>query len=152
MTKTIKAFIVVFFIGVFLAPAFAETKSGTVDLKGATYKAPTPEVKLGSKLDATCGFYVTDFGEGRNYLAARVKLHNTASIPMYYSFHIAFFDKDNNLIGCMSQSAEAVRSGLAPDERTELGNCLAPVPTDQIAKIKSYQITYYESDKFGLAK
>jgi hypothetical protein len=144
--KHVISFIVAVFLLIFaVAPSRAETKSGPIILKQQTVgDSAQPTLTLGHKVKVSCNFGTTDFF-GSTVIAAGATIKNTASVPMFYSYHVAFFDEKKNLIGCASQTS--MNEGLKPGEETQLGSCLITVPPGALARVKSYQVTWYESAK-----
>jgi hypothetical protein len=129
-------------------PHFAsgETKSGPVKLSESHFGAPdgAPAVEMGKKVRLTAKFVISDFF-GSKVINAGAKLNNTAAAPMFFAFHVAFFDKGNHLLGCVSQNSIGDQ-GLKPGEETQLGSLLISLPASELKNVASYQTTFYESE------
>jgi hypothetical protein len=96
---------------------------------------------VGSGLKLESDFYRFEFG-GKTSVAANGVLKNTSGKKLNGALYIAFFDKDKNLV------ASAARTSIFLDAGKDLlvANVLE-IPTDQIDKIASYQISVYEGEK-----
>jgi hypothetical protein len=145
MTRLLRVSIVPALFCVFASLAMAETKSGPITLKESKFgDDAAPTVTLGHKIKVSCNFHITDFF-GENIIAAGATLKNSAAVPMFYSYNVAFFDEKHNLVGCACQGS--MNEGLKPGEETQLGSCLIDCPADVLAKVKTYQVTFYEAEK-----
>lgn len=76
---------------------------------------------------------------------AGATVKNTGSKPMFYVFHVAFFDKDNHLLGCVSQASFG-DEGQKAGEETQLGSMMVVLPASDLPKVASYQAAFYESE------
>jgi hypothetical protein len=128
------------------ATARAETKSGPAKLAESKFGPPddAPMVDMGKTVKLTAKFYITDFF-GSKVITAGATVKNTGKAPMFYVFNVAFFDKDNHLLGCASQASFG-EQGMKAGEETQLGSLLVMLPASEIAKVASYQATFYESE------
>jgi hypothetical protein len=123
--------------------ARAETKSGDITLPWNIKDAV--QIKMGTQVQVTCRISASRFFT-MHFINALIDLHNTTQTPMYYSLNIAFFDADHNLIGCIKQNSYGTPpDGLKPAEFVHGSSDMTAIPDDQINKIKSYQITWYEA-------
>ena len=75
-------------------------------------------------------------------ISVNAKIKNTSSERMYYSYNVAFFDKDKNLIGCQVRSTPGWR-----ERRQHRRDVHPSSPRDEIAKIAYYSVALHESDK-----
>lgn len=127
------------------ACARAESKSGAVKLSESKFGPPdnAPAVELGKTVKLTAKFYISDFF-GSKVINAGATVKNTGSKPMFYVFHVAFFDKENHLLGCTSQSSFGDQ-GLKPGDETQLGSLMVMLPESELKKVTSYQAPFYES-------
>jgi hypothetical protein len=98
------------------------------------------KIKLGAKVKLEAEFKYIDVG-GISAVSVSGKVRNTTQQRMYYSYNVAFFDGENNLIGCYNY-AISVEGG-----KVDGMGAFLPLPLGQIAKITSYAVVYYESDK-----
>lgn len=128
------------------ACAHAESKGGPVKLAESKFGPPdnAPAVEMGKTVKLTAKFYISDFF-GSKVISAGAKVKNSGTTPMFYSFHVAFFDKDNHLLGCTSQASFGDQ-GLKPGDETQLGSLLVMLPADELKKVTSYQAAFYESE------
>jgi hypothetical protein len=130
----------------FAAVARAETKSGDVTLKKQDVFDMPVSVQVGTKVHAACKFRSDDFFH-QSVIIANADLENTSDKPMYYVSNVAFFDVDHHMIGCTSQGS--MGQPLKAGEKTQLGSCIIFAPAAEIAKVKSYQVTWYETPNKG---
>ena len=128
------------------AGAHAEAKAGPAELAESKFGPPdnAPVVEMGKKVKLTAKFYISEFF-GSKVINAGATVKNSATKPMFYVFHIAFFDKDNHLLGCASQASFG-EQGLKPGEETQLGSLLVALPPSELKKVASYQAAFYESE------
>jgi len=66
---------------------------------------------------------------------------NTTNAKMFYSYNVAFLDKDKNLVGCQNFALD-VQAGKEAATGTFIF-----LPREDIARIHSYSVAFYESDK-----
>jgi hypothetical protein len=100
--------------------------------------------EFGTVVKATTKWHVGDFF-GEETIMAGVTVKNTGTKPMFFRYYVAFFDKDNNLIGSTGQGSFS-DDGLKPGEETQMGSCLIGLPKDKYKAITSYQAVIYETD------
>lgn len=100
--------------------------------------------EFGNVVKATTDWHVGDFF-GKETVFAGISVKNTGSKPMFFHYYVAFFDKDNVLIGAAGQGSFGV-DGLKPGAQTQMGSCLIHLPKDQYKAIASYQAVIYETD------
>jgi len=124
---------------VFTTHLYSETYQGELSLDGATMDRPYVR-KLGGGV--MVNWYVADFF-GKPTLFSGATVRNNGNKPMGLSYHVAFFDKNSNLIGAGSQEFSG-DNALKPGESTQLGSCMMTLPKDQLSKIASYQVAIYE--------
>jgi hypothetical protein len=126
--------------------ATAEVKSGPAKLRESKFGPPdnAPAVEMGKTVKLTARFYISEFF-GSKVINAGATVKNIGSKPMFYVFHVAFFDKENHLLGCASQSSFGDQ-GLKPGEETQLGSLMVTLPASELSKVSSYQAAFYESD------
>jgi hypothetical protein len=122
--------------------ALADTKSGAITLKSYNSPDDTPvTAQLGDKLKVTCKFFIQNFF-GTKVIAAQAWVENTGQDPMMFSYNVAFFDADHNLIGTAGQSN--FRAAIKPGEKSQMGPIVF-LPPELISKVTSYQVTWYET-------
>ena len=126
--------------------ASAELKSGPARLAESKFGPPEggPAVEMGKTIKLTAKFYISDFF-GSKVISAGATVKNTGNAPMFYAFHVAFFDKDHHLLGCTSQNSFGDQ-GLKPGEQTQLGSLIVTLPAAELTKVASYQAAFYESE------
>jgi len=100
--------------------------------------------EFGDVIKATCNWSAGDFF-GQETVFATVSLKNTGSKAMFYNYYVAFFDKDNNLVGAAGQGSFG-DAGLKPGGDVQLGSCLIHLPKDKYKEITSYKAVLYETD------
>jgi hypothetical protein len=134
------------FVLAFCATGLADTKSGPITLQESTF-APKggPKIELGTTVKLVAQPHISEFF-GNKIINAGATIENTGSKPMFYVFNIAFFDKDNQLLGCVSQGEYGTK-GVDPGQKFDLGSCIIPIPPEQLQKVVSFQATFYESEK-----
>jgi len=120
------------------ARARADSKSGEAKFTGP--KKEVVKVALGNKLKLDAEFEMIEVGQ-LAAVSVRAKVKNTTGMMMYYSYNVAFLDKDKNLIGCQSFPLQ-----ILPNRDGTAGTFIQ-MPRDQIAKIAYYSVAFHESDK-----
>ncbi len=100
--------------------------------------------EFGAVVKATTDWRVGDFF-GKETVFAGVTVKNTGTKPMFFSYYVAFFDKDNKLVGATGQGSFG-DDGLKPGQETQMGSCLINLPKDKYKTITSYQAVIYETD------
>ena len=127
--------------------ASAETKEGPCQLKKSDGfdDSNAVKVEVGTGIKGVCKFYISDFF-GAEIINAGIEIKNTTSKPRHCSYNVAFFDKDDQLIGCVSQGTSS-EEGLAAGATSTLGSCLIPLPKRLYEKVVKYKIAFYESDQ-----
>jgi hypothetical protein len=130
----------------FCVTGLADTKSGPISLQESRFGVPegATKIELGTTVKLVAQPHISEFF-GRKIINAGASVENTSSKPMFYAFNIAFFDKDNQLLGCVSQGAMGTK-GIEAGQKFDLGSCIIPIPPEQLQKVASYQATFYESD------
>ena len=118
--------------------ARADSKSGEV--KFTAPKKESVKVSLGDKLKIDAEFKMIEVG-AQAAVSVGAKVKNTTDVRMYYSYNVAFLDKDKNLIGCQNFSLS-----VDPGKGGQAGTFIQ-LPRDQIAKIASYTVAFHESDQ-----
>lgn len=118
--------------------AYLESKGHVTDASNAFRK------EFGDVIRATTEWYAGDFF-GRESVSAGVSVKNTGAKPMLFNYYVAFFDKDKNLVGAVTQSSFG-KVGLKPGEESFLGSCQIILPKDKYKSIVSYQAVIYETD------
>jgi len=136
-----KLFVLV--LGCALAVATAGGASADSKTGEAKFTAPKKEsvkVSLGDKVKLDAEFQMIEVG-ALAAISVGATVKNTADVKMYYSYNVAFLDKDKNLIGCQNFNLpiEAGKNGTA--------GTFIQLPRDQIAKIAYYSVALHESDK-----
>jgi len=114
----------------------ADPKSGAADFMGKKHLMVT----IGEGLKLETDFHRFEFG-GKTSLAANGTLKNTTKKKLYGVIYIGFFDKEKNLVGCSAQSF-IVDAG----KQTIIASPIS-MPTEQMDKIASYQMTIYQGEK-----
>ncbi len=109
---------------------------GKVVLKEGFSRAT--KVKVGKKFKATSQLHITEFF-GKKLVSAQLDIENPTKEKLSGALHVVFFDKKNNVIGCTAQDGT-----LDPGEKTSFGSLLARIPHDDVKKIASYQVVFYE--------
>jgi hypothetical protein len=123
----------------------AEVTSGPMKLAESSTRSGPVTFKLGNVVKASGQCAITDFF-GSKVINCGVTVKNTGSKPMFCVIHVAFFDKDNHLLGCASQTSFG-DSGLKPAEETQFASMLINLPPDALQKVATYQAAFYESEK-----
>jgi hypothetical protein len=123
----------------------AEVTSGPVKLAESSTRSGPVTFKIGKVVKATGQCATTDFF-GSKVIDCGVTVKNTGAKPMFCVIHVAFFDKDNHLLGCASQTSFG-DAGLKPGEETQFASMLISMPPDELKKVASYQTAFYESEK-----
>ncbi len=132
------AALVVALLGVNPATLEAETKTAEAKFTPAGNEMVT--VTLGDKVKLDATFKLIMVGTATP-VSVKATVNNTANVKMYYSYNVAFLDKDKNLIGCQHFDLF-----LDPGKQGDAGTFLQ-LPPDQIARIAYYSVAFYESDK-----
>jgi hypothetical protein len=131
--------------------AFPDTKSGEAKLQELTFQDVDKnalKVSLGNKVKADCSYYINPDFFGKKIISVQARVKNTSDKVMYYGYYVAFFDKSKNLVACSSFGGGQIAK-LDPGKETFIGNVIE-LPSDQLKKIVSYQVTLLEDEKeFG---
>ncbi len=119
---------------------------GDIKLKysSSMFSEETFKKEFGTVVKATTDWHAGDFFSEETVFAG-VSVKNTGAKPMFFHYYVAFFDKDNNLIGATGQGSFG-KEGLKPGEQTQMGSCLIELPKDKYKAIASYQAVIYETD------
>jgi hypothetical protein len=125
-------------IGVNVAALQAESKSGKAKFTPGGSEAVN--VTMGSKMKLDATFKVISIGPS-SAVSVKGTVKNTSGGKMYYSYFVAFMDKDKNLIGCQNFSLfmDGGKDGLA--------GTFIQLPPEEISRIAYYSVAFYESDK-----
>ena len=118
--------------------ARADSKTGEAKFTGP--KKESIQVELGDKLKLNAEFHQMQVGR-LAAVSVKAKIKNTTSRQMYFSYNVAFLDKDKNLIGCQSFPLP-----IGPNQDSTAGTFIT-LPRDQIAKIAYYSVAFHESDQ-----
>jgi hypothetical protein len=116
----------------------SETKNAQIKFGGITTK-PT-KLTFGSVIKLEAELKPIDVAKTWG-VSVSGKLHNPTDKKMHYSYQIAFFDADKNLIGCQNFT-HWVDAG-----KTVTAGTFISLSADQIDKITSYSAVFYESDQ-----
>jgi hypothetical protein len=131
--------------------AFPDTKSGEAKLQELKFQDVAKnalKVSLGNKLKADCSYYINPDFLGKKVISVQARIKNATDKVMYYGYYVAFFDKDKDLVACSSFGGGQIAK-LDPGKDTYIGNVIE-LPSDQLKKIVSYQVTLLEDEKeFG---
>ena len=114
------------------------------EAKGMFDDSANFKITIGDKLKAHCKFSIGEFF-GKKVINAGADLENKSKKTLFYSYNVAFFDANKQLIGCASQAS--MMGGVAPGKKTQLGSCMVSVTKEQLSKVKYYQVKLYESEK-----
>src|SRR4051812_15314484 len=92
---------------VFLASpaAFAvdtDSKAGAIQFSGPSNRGV--KIKLGKRLKFEPEFRYIQIGKGNAVNVGGGEVENTSDKKVFYSYHVSFFDKDKNVIGCQNFS------------------------------------------------
>jgi hypothetical protein len=125
-------------LGLKAAEIRAESKTGPA--KFTPGGNDTINVAMGDKVKINATFNLIKLAGGTP-VSVGAKVNNTAPVKMYYSYNVAFLDKDKNLIGChhFNLFLDPGKSGTA--------GTFIQLPADQIARIAFYSVAFHESDK-----
>jgi hypothetical protein len=116
----------------------------TLKYSKSMFAEETFKKEFGTVVKATTDWHAGDFF-GNETVFAGVKVKNTGTKPMFFHYYVAFFDKDNNLVGSTGQGSFG-DEGLKAGEETQMGSCLIELPKDRYKAISSYQAVIYETD------
>ena len=123
--------------GMTVGSAGADSKTGEAKFTG---KKDSVKVELGEKLKLDVEFKMIEVG-AQAAVSVGGTVKNTSNARMYYSYNVAFLDKDKNLIGCQNFTLQ-----VEPNKDGTVGTFIN-LPRDQIAKIAHYSVAFHESDK-----
>lgn len=115
-----------------------DSKSGQVQFTGPN--SGHAKVSLGKRIKFDPEFKQIHIGKG-NAVNVGAEAQNTTDQKVFYSYHVAFLDKDKNLIGC-----QAFNLWIDASKKARIGTFIA-LPPEQIAKIASYSVVFYEDDE-----
>lgn len=118
--------------------AQADSKSGPAKFTGA--RNESVKVALGNKLKLEVELKLIEVGT-QAAMSVSGKVKNTTGARMFYSYNVAFLDKDKNVIGCQNFALP-----VEPMKDGQVGTFIQ-LPRDEIAKIAFYSIALHESDR-----
>lgn len=124
-------------LGFTAGPALAENKSGEAKFTGPNKESY--KVKAGAMVKLDVDLKQIAIGP-QSAVSVSGKVKNTAGVKMYYSYNVAFLDKDKNLIGCQNFNLF-----LDPGKEAGVGTFIN-LPPAEIKKIAYYSIAFHESD------
>ena len=131
------------------AEVTADAKSGALKLRLPERPdgkdAAAVEVKLGRRVTAVAKLRAGTFMKKSTVVFGDADVVNTSDRPMFYAYHLAFFDAKGGLVGCGAHSFASHRP-LEPGGKIQVG-VNVPLPKQEIERIASYQIRLIESDK-----
>jgi len=123
----------------------AESQSGKVELKELDGGKGIFKLEVGDKMKGVCKLYIADFFE-KKVISANVSVKNTADVPMFYHYYVAFFDAEGKLVGCTGQGSHG-DDGIEAGKDEATGSCMVTLPIGEYEKIVSYQVCFYEDTK-----
>jgi hypothetical protein len=116
-----------------------DAKAGAIQFSGPSNKGV--KIKLGKRLKFEPEFKYIQIGKGNAVNVGGGDVENTTDKKIFYSYHVAFFDKDKNVIGVQNFSL-----WIDAGKKARIGTFIA-LPPEQIAKITSYSAIFYEDDE-----
>lgn len=125
-------------LGVSAHPALAENKTGEARFTGPNKESY--QVSAGTTVQLHVELKQIAVGP-QSAVSVSGKVRNTGSVKMNYSYHVAFLDKDKNLIGCQNFNLF-----IDPGKEGPVGTFIN-LPPGEIRKIAYYSVTFYESDQ-----
>ncbi len=128
-----------------LAAMFARSASieGEVELKETKGFREGFTRTFGDNIKARTQWRVGDFF-GSQTVFATVSVTNAGVKPLAYEFYVAFYDKDQKLVGSAGQGSSG--DGFVSGRETQLSSCLIKLPPNKYKEIKFYQAVIYESE------
>jgi hypothetical protein len=125
----------------FAASAFAaeqsETKNAAIKFGGITSKPTKVEFGMTVKFEAELKPVDVNKTWG---LGVGGRIENPTDKKIYFSYQIAFFDKDKNLVGCYNYTH------WVDAHKNVLAGSFISLSAEQIDKITSYSAVFYESE------
>jgi len=102
-------------------------------------------VWFGRELQLNCSFYAAEpsWREHKCSLLAGGMIIGTPS-PLYYTYSVAFFDTDENLIACSGGELDTPQA--VTDELTSVTRAMS-IPKGVYKDVRSYRVAYIESGK-----
>lgn len=149
VTKVCIVLLIVFSLAaVSWADIAADRKAGECKLQKAQFmeNAKHVIVKLGKALEVDSHFFYGDLME-KTHLMVSTSVKNPTEKPLFCTIHVAFFDKDGGLVGCVNKGLVDDEEGLAAGKSEDLAIGLIELPEAVIKIITRYQIVVYQSDK-----
>jgi hypothetical protein len=96
-----------------------------------------PDFEICDLVEVQGQIYADEFF-GDSVINANPTVKNTGKKSFRVDVHIAFFDENQNLIGCVSQGSE-----VKPGKEKSFGSCLVRVPEDAINEVEAYKVMVY---------
>ncbi len=121
--------------------ASADHKKGTIELKEG-FKNAT-KIDIGDKLKGECQWYINPNFFKKRVISVQCEIKNPTKAPLYYGYHVAFFDKEGHLIATSSMNG---MSAVAPGKSTFVGNVIS-LPKHMMDRITNYQVTLFSEEK-----
>lgn len=110
--------------------------SGTFDAAEATpIEIVDGDVELSGSIEADEFF-------GDQIINANARVNNGSDATLSGSYHAAFYDDENQLLGVASQSITD-QLAIEPGDETQLGSMLVQIPAAAIEAATQYQLTFY---------
>ena len=121
-----------------LAAEQRENQGGPIQFSGGLRTKPT-RLTMGKSIKLEAELKAIDVNKTWG-VSVGGKLTNPTDQKMFYSYQVAFFDKDKNLVGCQNFT-----HWVDPHKTVQAGTFIS-LSADQIDKIASYSAVFYESD------
>ena len=139
------------YIGIFLLIAFVipiqaseETIRKSEKVSFSQQKTFKKEYQFDNNINLSCFYRVKNFFKNK-VIYAKATISNNSQKNLFFAYYVAFFDKNNNLVGSTSQYSlnEPIKKG----EDFVTNSCIIPLPVSEIENITSFKLTFIISDK-----
>ena len=139
------------YMGIFLLIAFViptqaseETIRKSEKVSFSQQKTFKKEYQFDNNINLSCFYKVKNFFQNK-VIYAKATISNNSQKSVFFAYYVAFFDKNNNLVGSTGQYSlnEPIKKG----EDFVTNTCIIPLPVSEIETITSFKLTLIVSDK-----
>jgi hypothetical protein len=133
----IKMYMGVFLLMAFVIPIHASEaiirKSENVSF--SQQKTFKKEYQIDNNINLSCFYRVKNFFKNK-VIYAKATISNNSQKNLFFAYYVAFFDKNNKLVGCSGQYSlnEPIKKG----EDFVTNTCTIPLPVSEIETITSF--------------
>jgi hypothetical protein len=139
------------YIGVLILIAFAmptQASEATIrkseKVSFSQQKSFKKEYQIDNKIKLSCYYRVKNFFKNK-VIYAKATISNNSQKSVFFAYYVAFFDKNNNLVGSTGQYS--LNDPIKKGEDFVTNTCIIPIPVSEIETITSFKLTLIVSNK-----